>query len=214
METLFELNPSAEPFLPASRTLPTLASALPGCKGCDLHLNGTRPVFGEGPAHASLLLVGEQPGDQEELRGKPFVGPAGAILDGVLESLHIPRVEVYITNAVKHFKFVLKGKRRLHESPRLAEINACRPWLTAELDAIKPKVIVCLGASASKSLLGSSFALMKDHGKPFSTPFANPVFATVHPSAVLRAPDEDRRHELQAMLSADLERAWAAVIAG
>ena len=211
MDTLFPMQSGAEPYLPTRHTLPALAAALPGCQGCDLHLNGTRPVFGEGPAKASLMLVGEQPGDQEELQGKPFVGPAGAVLDEILQELRIPRGEVYVSNAVKHFKFVLRGKRRIHENPRMGEINACRPWLTAEIEIVKPVVVVCLGASASKSLLGGSFSLMKDHGKPFSTSFAKQVYATVHPSAVLRAPDADRRQELRAMLAVDLERAWAAV---
>jgi len=200
----------AEPFVPERRTLSTLAEALPGCRGCDLCCNGTHPVAGNGPAKATLMLVGEQPGDQEEQQGLPFVGPAGAELSRILEDLHIPRAAIFLTNAVKHFKFVQRGKRRLHESPRMGEINACRPWLQAEIEIVEPKVVVCLGANASKSLLGSSFALMQNHGKRLSTPFAEEVYATIHPSAVLRAPDSERRQELRELLAQDLHRAWVA----
>ena len=139
------------------------------------------------PRKVALMLVGEQPGDQEEQQGLPFVGPAGAVLDEVLEELRIPREALYVTNAVKHFKFVERGKRRLHETPRMSEVSACRPWLVAEIEAVKPRVVLCLGANASKSLLGSGFGLLRDHGKRIASPFAENVYATVHPSAVLRS---------------------------
>jgi uracil-DNA glycosylase family protein len=202
---------SAAQFVPEHRTLATLAAALPSCKGCAIYLNGSRPVAGQGPAKAQLMLVGEQPGDQEELQGSPFVGPAGAELDRILEELQIPRAALFLTNAVKHFKFVVRGKRRLHESPRIGEVSACRPWLLSEIEIVQPKAVVCLGASASKSLLGSGFALLRDHGKRLATPWAENVFATVHPSAILRAPDAERRRELHAMLSTDLQRAWMTI---
>ena len=203
-------QPTAQPFVPADHTLTALAAALPACKGCDLYCHATQVVGGRGPAKATLMLVGEQPGDQEDKQGEPFVGPAGGVLDTILEDLRIPRAELFVTNAVKHFKFIQRGKFRLHQNPRMSEITACRPWLLAEIDAVKPKVILCLGASASKSLLGGTFALMKDHGKQFSTPFAERVFATIHPSAVLRGRDESNRHQLRAFLAEDMQRAWQA----
>ena len=179
-----ESKPSAAPFVPAEHTLPLIQAALPACKGCELYLHATQVVPGVGPspqtAHkaASLMLIGEQPGDQEDQKGLPFVGPAGRILDKVFEELKISRESVYLTNAVKHFKFVQRGKLRLHQNPRMSEISACRPWLLAEIDAVRPRVILCLGASASKSLLGGTFALMRDHGKILSTPYADQVIAT------------------------------------
>ncbi len=156
------------------------------------------------------MLVGEQPGDQEDKQGEPFVGPAGAVLDRILEDLCIPRAEIFVTNAVKHFKFIQRGKFRLHQNPRMSEITACRPWLLAELDAVRPKVVLCLGASASRSLLGGTFALMKDHGKQFSTAYADTVYATIHPSAVLRGRDDESRHQLKILLTEDLQKAWQA----
>ncbi len=201
-------QPTAQPFVPESHTLPILTAALPACKGCDLYVHATQVVPGRGEARAELMLVGEQPGDQEDRRGEPFVGPAGAVLDRILDELRIPREEVYVTNAVKHFKFVQRGKLRLHQNPRMAEITACRPWLLAEIDAVKPKVILCLGASASKSLLGGTFALMKDHGKLLSTPYLDKVMATIHPSAVLRARDDESRDKLRHFLAEDLALAW------
>ncbi len=211
MVTRQQSQPTAQPFIPEDHTLPAIAAALPACKGCDLYCHAIQVVPGRGPAKASLMLVGEQPGDQEDKQGEPFVGPAGAVLDHILEDLRIPRSEVFVTNAVKHFKFVQRGKLRLHQNPRMSEIVACRPWLLAEIDAIKPKAVLCLGASASKSLLGGTFALMKDHGKEFSTPYASRVFATIHPSAVLRARDEENRAQLKTFLAQDLQRAWLAV---
>ena len=200
---------TAAPFVPALHTLPVLRGALPKCEGCDLYRCATQVVPGVGSSKAHLMLVGEQPGDQEDLQGKPFVGPAGGVLRRALDELGIEADELYLTNAVKHFKFVLRGKRRLHENPRMSEINACKPWLLAELDAVKPRVVVCLGASASKSLLGGTFALMKSRGKVQETPFAPCVIATVHPSAVLRARDEQSRDQLLGYLKEDLALAYS-----
>ncbi len=180
-------------FVPSDHTLPVLREALPRCEGCDLYKPATQAVFGEGLAHAPLMLIGEQPGNDEDLAGKPFVGPAGRVLDQAFEELGFQRGEVYVTNAVKHFKFIERGRRRIHESPNLREIAACRPWLLAELDAVQPKVVVCLGASAAKSLLGAKFALMKDRGKVVESPYAKQVVATIHPSAVLRAEGDNKR---------------------
>ncbi len=210
MVTHQQAQPNAAPFVPADHSLPALAAALPACKGCDLYCHAIQVVPGRGPATASLMLVGEQPGDQEDKQGEPFVGPAGAELDRILNDLRIPREAVYVTNAVKHFKFVQRGKLRLHQSPRMSEITACRPWLLAEIDTIRPKVVLCLGASASKALLGGTFALMRDHGKEMSTPYADRVFATIHPSAVLRARDEPSRLQLRSFLTDDLAKAWHA----
>ena len=201
-------QPTAEPFVPAIHSLQAIVKALPACKGCDLYCHATQVVPGRGASRAALMLVGEQPGDQEDKQGEPFVGPAGAVLDRVLDDLRISRNEVFTTNAVKHFKFVTRGKLRLHQAPRMSEIVACRPWLLAEIDAVKPKVVLCLGASASKSLLGGTFALMRDHGKNLSTPYADKVIATIHPSAVLRARDDTSRHQLRQFLADDLALAW------
>ena len=203
-----QAQPSAQPFVPQDHSLPALAAALPQCKGCELYCHAIQVVPGRGPSTTPLMLVGEQPGDQEDKQGLPFVGPAGAVLDEVLEDLRIPRAELYVTNAVKHFKFVQRGKLRLHQNPRMSEIMACRPWLLAEIESVKPRVVLCLGASASKSLLGGTFALMRDHGKLMSTPFAEKVIATIHPSAVLRGRDEANRNQLRAFLTEDLGRAW------
>jgi probable DNA metabolism protein len=197
-------KPSAAPFVPTSHTLKAIHAALPACKGCDLYCHATQVVPGRGNGHASLLLVGEQPGDQEDLQGMPFVGPAGGVLRRAMAEAGIHDADVFMTNAVKHFKFVQRGKLRLHQNPRMSEITACKPWLLAELDAVKPKLVLCLGASAAKSLLGGTFALMKDRGKAMSTPYAEHVMATVHPSAVLRARDEESRELLYKHLRDDL----------
>ena len=208
MVTKQQAQPTAQPFVPADRSLASLAAALPQCKGCDLYCHAIQVVPGLGAPNAELMLVGEQPGDQEDKAGEPFVGPAGNVLDRILDDLRIPRSAVFVTNAVKHFKFVQRGKLRLHQNPRMSEIMACRPWLLAEIEAVKPKVVLCLGASASKSLLGGTFALMKDHGKLLSTPYMDKVMATIHPSAVLRARDEESRHKLKQFLTDDLALAW------
>ena len=211
-----ETTSGAGQFVPSEHTLPTLASALPRCQGCELYKNATQAVFGMvgTPAApkptmsaARLMLVGEQPGDEEDRRGEPFVGPAGKVLDRALDELGLDRRELYITNAVKHFKFTLRGKRRLHESPRLSEVTACRPWLLAELDAVRPQVVVCLGATAAKSLLGAKFALMKDRGKLVSSPYAEQVIATLHPSAILRAQDPETSQTLYTFMKQDIARA-------
>ncbi len=196
---------SAEPFVPAEKTLPAIAGALPGCKGCDLYCHATQVVAGAGASGAELMLVGEQPGDEEDRQGQPFVGPAGKMLNRVIEELELDRSQMYVTNAVKHFKFIERGKRRLHQSPRLSEITACRPWLLAELQAVRPKVVVCLGATAAKSLLGAKFALMKQRGTLVSSPYAEKVVATIHPSAILRAIDPPAGEQLRAFLRQDLE---------
>ena len=201
-------KPSAAPFVPVLHTIGNINEALPACKGCDLYCHATQVVPGRGSVHASLVLVGEQPGDQEDRQGLPFVGPAGGVLRKALAEAGIHDDDVYMTNAVKHFKFIQRGKLRLHQNPRMSEITACKPWLLAELDALKPKLVLCLGASASKSLLGGTFALMRDRGKLLSTPYADHVMATVHPSAVLRARDEPAREELYKHLRDDLVAAY------
>ena len=208
MVTAQQQKPTAAPFVPAQHTLPVIRAALPECKGCDLYLHATQVVPGRGVAQAALMLVGEQPGDQEDLQGEPFVGPAGKLLGRVMEELGIDRSQVFVTNAVKHFKYVQRGKLRLHQNPRMSEISACRPWLLAEIDAVRPRVILCLGASASKSLLGGTFSLMRDHGKLRETPYAQQVMATIHPSAVLRARDDSSRKQLHEFLATDLALAW------
>ena len=195
---------TAEAYLPEERTLTSLSAALPGCKGCDLYCHAIHAVFGEGHARAELMLVGEQPGDEEDKQAKPFVGPAGKVLNRVVEELGLDRSAMYVTNAVKHFKFVERGKRRLHQSPRLSEVTACRPWLIAELQAVKPQVVVCLGATAAKSLLGAKFALMKERGRVVTSPYAEKVVATIHPSAVLRAADAQGSEQLYDFLRQDL----------
>lgn len=198
---------SAAAFVPGEHTLDAIGAALPGCKGCELYCHATQAVGGQGPAQARLMMVGEQPGDQEDLQGLPFVGPAGRLLDQVLVELKIDRSEIYVTNAVKHFKFTQRGRLRLHENPRLSEITACRPWLLAEIDAVRPKLVLCLGASAAKSLLGGTFGLMKQRGEVLSTPYAEKVMATLHPSAILRARDEASREGMMEMFKADLAKA-------
>jgi uracil-DNA glycosylase family protein len=201
-------KPSAAPFVPAEHSLRALRRALPKCEGCDLFRCATQVVPGTGAERAYLMLVGEQPGDQEDLQGEPFVGPAGTLLRKALDELGIDAAKVYVTNAVKHFKFVQRGKKRLHENPRMSEINACKPWLLAELDAVKPRVVLCLGASASKSLMGGTFTLMKSRGQVQETVSAQRVLATIHPSAILRARDHQSREQLYGFLKDDLALAW------
>lgn len=207
-------QPTAAPFVPAEHRLPVLRAAMPACEGCELYHNAIQVVPGAGGAHAPLMIVGEQPGDQEDQQGEPFVGPAGRVLRKAMDELRIPDRQVFMTNAVKHFKFVQRGKVRLHQSPRMSEINACRPWLAAEIDALKPKVVLCLGASAAKSLLGGTFALMKERGTIKSTQYAERVLATVHPSAVLRARDEQSREGLYTFLKDDLALAYTTALRG
>ncbi|MGH9363016.1 MAG: UdgX family uracil-DNA binding protein [Thermoanaerobaculia bacterium] len=179
------------------------------CTACDLYKRATQAVLGEGPLPARAMFVGEQPGDQEDLKGKPFVGPAGRVFDEVLAEVGISRAEVFVTNAVKHFKFEPRGKRRLHQKPTLGEVRACRPWLEAELGLVRPEGIVCLGATAAQGLLGPAFRITRDRGQFFDTPYAGWVTATLHPSAVLRMPDENARREARQQLLDDLRRVAA-----
>jgi DNA polymerase len=197
---------TAADFVPQRRTLETLREASLGCRGCHLWMVGSQTVFGEGKAPAKIMLVGEQPGDAEDRAGHPFVGPAGRLLDEALAEAGIRRSDVYITNAVKHFKWERgeKSKRRIHKKPNGSEIRACRPWLDQELALVKPRVVVCLGATAAQAMLGRGFRVTKSRGRKQSAPFADAVFATVHPSAVLRAPDADAHAEARQALIADL----------
>jgi uracil-DNA glycosylase family protein len=196
---------SAADFLPEKHDLKSLVRAAAKCRGCSIHCNATQTVFGCGPAHAACMFVGEQPGDQEDLAGKPFVGPSGTLLNDVLEDVGIDRDTVYVTNAVKHFKFEPRGKRRVHKKPSAREIAACRPWLEAEIHAVKPKMIVCLGATAAQSLIGAGFHLTHHRGEPqLETPWAPWLLATVHPSSLLRLPDPQARAEGRAKFAEDL----------
>lgn len=199
---------SASAYLPTQLTISSLHEAALGCRGCDLWRNATQTVFGEGPAKALVMFVGEQPGDQEDRQGHPFVGPAGRMLDRALEEAGIDRDEVYVTNVVKHFKWAAtqRGKRRIHKKPRHSEIEACRPWLEAELKVVQPRVLVCLGASAAQALLGKQFRVTRDRGKPIPSELAPFVMATVHPSSILRAPDDDERERQRAEFVRDLKK--------
>jgi uracil-DNA glycosylase family protein len=194
---------TAAALIPPKPTLRKVAEAAKGCRACDLWRSGTQTVFGEGQAKAELMLVGEQPGDQEDLAGRPFVGPAGKLLDRVLEEAGIDRELAYVTNVVKHFKWQPRGKRRIHQKPNAAEIAACRPWLDAELALIKPEVLVCLGATAAQALLGRQFRVSRDRGVPVESDLAPIVMATVHPSSILRS---ENREEETALLVEDLRR--------
>jgi uracil-DNA glycosylase family protein len=196
---------TAAPFVPQTTSIRTLAAAARGCRGCDLYKNATQVVFGAGPIASRVMFVGEQPGDQEDLQGEPFVGPAGALLSKALIEAGIPRDQVYVTNAVKHFKWEPRGKRRIHKKPRLSEMKACRPWLEAEMRSLKPSIVVCLGATAAQSLLGSQFKLMQQRGQVLSSTLAGQVVATIHPSSVLRAPDSEARRAAYEILVADLK---------
>jgi DNA polymerase len=184
---------TAAPLIPPEPTIPKLREAAMTCRACELWKRGTQTVFGEGRSKARVMLVGEQPGDQEDIQGRPFVGPAGKILDKALEEAGINRDEVYVTNVVKHFNWEPRGKRRIHKKPNSMEITACKPWIEAEIDVIKPDVIVCLGATAAQALLGREFRVSTLRGTWVSSPFAPFVMATVHPSSLLRAPDEVTR---------------------
>src|SRR5499433_3797461 len=196
---------TASPLIPSRPTLSKLRTVAAGCQACDLWKTGTQTVFGEGGAKARVMFVGEQPGDQEDIQGRPFVGPAGKILDKALEEAGINREEVYVTNAVKHFKWEPRGKRRIHKKPNSMEITACKPWIEAEIDVIKPDVIVCLGATAAQALLGREFKVSKQRGVWVPSPMAPFVMATVHPSSLLRAPDEETRRLETRRFVADLK---------
>jgi len=202
---------SAAQWVPTTMSIKTLRTAADDCRGCDLYKTATQVVFGEGPKGARVMLVGEQPGDQEDRQGKPFVGPAGALLDKALGDAGIPRDQVYLTNAVKHFKWEPRGQRRLHKKPRASEMKACRPWLEAELRAVQPAIVVCLGATAAQSLFGASFKLMQQRGQVLPTSLAPRVVATIHPSAVLRAPDSEGHKRAYDGLVADLKAAAKAL---
>jgi DNA polymerase len=193
--------PTAVPFLPEERTTPALRRAVQDCRGCPLYARATQAVFGEGPVPAKVMLVGEQPGDQEDRQGAPFVGPAGGVLDRALAEAGIPREAAYVTNAVKHFKWKERGPRRIHDKPSWTEQVACRPWLEAELAAVRPRVVVALGATAAQSLLGKDFRVTRQRGEPIGSPHAEHVVATVHPSSILRQRDAGaRRAELAAFV--------------
>jgi DNA polymerase len=195
---------TAAPFVPPTDSLRALRTAADACRGCDLYTTATQVVFGAGPRTARVVFVGEQPGDQEDRQGEPFVGPAGALLDKALDAAGIPRQAVYLTNAVKHFKWEPRGKRRIHKKPRVSEIHACRPWLDAELHAIRPLIVVCLGATAAQAVFGTKFKLMQQHGQVLPTAAGRRGIATIHPSAVLRAADTESRHQAFEMLVSDL----------
>jgi uracil-DNA glycosylase family protein len=186
---------TAEDFLPERKTLAGLREAAAGCRGCSLYRNATQTVFGDGPATAEVVMVGEQPGDQEDRQGRPFVGPAGKLLDRALGDAGIDRRKVFITNVVKHFKFDRRGKRRIHRRPAAEEVRACAPWFRSELEVVKPKALVALGATAAQDLFGRSFRVTRERGRALDSELAPLVMATIHPSAILRADDADREEE-------------------
>jgi uracil-DNA glycosylase len=197
---------SAEAFLPKRRTLESLRAAARSCEGCELYKDATQTVFGEGPKDASVILVGEQPGDLEDRDGHPFVGPAGRLFGKALAEAKIPRDKVYITNAVKHFRWIQRGKRRLHQKPALRQVRACKPWLRSELEVIQPKVVVCLGATAGQSLLGRGVSIGKERGKFFDGELGAAVFITVHPSSIFRRREKRELEEEYRRFVADMER--------
>jgi DNA polymerase len=194
-----------------ARSLSAVRTAAADCRACDLYKNATQTVFGEGPRRAAVMMVGEQPGDQEDLNGHPFVGPAGRLLDRALEEAGVDRRLVYLTNVVKHFKWEPRGKRRIHMKPNAAEVAACRPWLEAELGLVRPRVLVCLGAVAAQALLGRQFKVSIDRGRFVESPLASRVLATVHPSSILRARDEESRRDQMATFVKDLKTVAAAL---
>ena len=199
-EATAEDRPAAKdrrPPIPSNPTLPKLQDAARNCRACDLWRNATQTVFGAGPPRAKIMLIGEQPGNDEDLDGRPFVGPAGKLLDRALIEAGIDRTEVYVTNAVKHFKWEPRGKRRIHKKPNSAEIAACRPWLEAEIAVVRPQVIICMGATAAQSLLGRDFRVTQHRGEFLESPLAPAVTATIHPSAILRAPTKKRAHRIR-----------------
>jgi uracil-DNA glycosylase family protein len=205
------MDGSAADFLPPRRTLTALRKASAGCRGCPLWRDATQTVFGKGPSRAELILVGEQPGDREDLEGEPFVGPAGRVLDEALAEADIARDAVYLTNAVKHFKWRPRGKRRLHQTPRAGEVEACKPWLQAEVEAVGPEALVALGATAAKALFGPSVRVTRDRGCILETPLAPLGAVTVHPSAILRLREHEEREHALAELIEDLATVSAAM---
>jgi uracil-DNA glycosylase family protein len=188
-------NTSARDFLPKKLTLESLHQAAKNCKGCDLYRNANQTVFGEGPIRAIVMLIGEQPGDIEDQKGKPFVGPAGRILDRALEEARISRDQVYVTNAVKHFKWIWRGKRRLHQKPSVRQVAACRPWLEVEIEVVQPELLVCMGGTAAQSVVGKPVPIMKERGKFIDSALGKLAFVTIHPSAILRQRDQDEREQ-------------------
>jgi DNA polymerase len=202
---------TAAPLIPPNPDLPRLRSAAAGCRACNLWKAATQTVFGEGAAHARVMLVGEQPGDREDLAGQPFVGPAGPLLDKCLVEAGIDRNQVYVTNVVKHFKWEPRGKRRIHKKPNSLEIAACRPYLDAEIKLTRPKVVVCLGATAAQALLGKSFRVTQHRGEFVASDLAPYVTATLHPSSILRAPDDESRHTQTARFIEDLKQVAAVI---
>ena len=207
---------TAAEYIPPRPTLPKLRAVAAGCQACHLWRLGTQTVFGEGRAGARLMVVGEQPGDREDVEGRPFVGPSGRLLDTAFSEAGLDRDDIYVTNVVKHFKWERggKGNRRIHKKPNDAEIRACRPWLDAEIEQVKPEAILCLGATAAQALLGKQFRVTRDRGKPIESPLARIVMATVHPSSVLRAPDAAARERAEREFIDDVKAAAAAFTRG
>jgi uracil-DNA glycosylase family protein len=191
--------------MPERRSLPALRNAAASCQGCPLYLRATQTVFGEGPARARVMFVGEQPGDVEDREGRPFVGPAGQLFDRALSEAGLARDDAYVTNAVKHFKFEQRGKARLHKRPKAGEIGACLPWLRAEIATVKPEILVLLGATAGQALFGAQFRITQERGRPIASTLAELVIATAHPSAILRAPDAEARDKAFRELVNDLK---------
>src|ERR671926_521533 len=200
MARQLSLDETAAPLVPERPSLPKLREAAAGCTACPLYKTGTQTVFGEGTSKADVVFVGEQPGDQEDLQGKPFVGPAGKLFDKALEDAGIDRSQVYVTNVVKHFKWQARGKRRIHQKPNWAEMTACRPWLEAELAVVRPSVLVCLGATAAQALLGRDFRVTRQRGQLVDSELAEFVTATVHPSSILRGEPDEREAALAAFV--------------
>jgi len=204
-------EPTARPFVPQTESVDALREAVKQCRGCELYKFATQAVFSRGPQSARVALVGEVPGDQEDLRGEPFVGPAGEVLDRALAQVQLARNELYVTNAVKHFKFERVGKRRIHKTPSPVEVAACRPWLEAELAIVRPQIVVCLGATAARSMLGDQFRLMRQHGQWIDSRWAPRTMATIHPSAVLRGDDPPAQERNYSILVEDLGKVAVAV---
>jgi DNA polymerase len=204
-------GPPVPDLIPDHPTLKTVREAAEDCRACDLYKRGTQTVFGEGPKRAQVMMVGEQPGDAEDLAGHPFVGPAGRLLDRALEEAGIDRRLVYVTNVVKHFKWEPRGKRRIHAKPNSAEITACRPWLETEIALVKPRILVCLRATAAQALHGRPFSVSQQRGRIIASDLAPLVTATVHPSSILRARDDDARHAEMARFVADLKKVAAKI---
>lgn len=198
-------KPSAEPFVPDTRDLAKLRKAVQKCEGCELCCNGSKQaVFGEGPSDAVCVMVGEQPGDTEDVAGRPFVGPAGQLMNELMEEAGVDRKLVYVTNTVKHFHFVSKGKFRLHQKPMARHVNACKPWLNAEMQAIKPQMVVALGSTAGQAMMGRGFRVTQSRGEPMKSDWADWFMATIHPSAILRIPTDDARAQARADFVADM----------